>query len=609
MEKVGRCILNPDWKRIHPQQAEMSDDLRLPTRYRHLVVPFYLVASLALTWPLARNFASHLPAVSTPYDALLHVFLLGWGWHGLTTNPLEVFNAPIFHPEVRTLTYMDHMLGEAVLGGPIVEVFGLGAAYNSLIIFSFVASGYFVYRLARLYGISRSGSCVAGFLFAFSPYRFSHLGCLNQIQTQFIPLGLFFAVRFLRTGRTRLGVGAALTLAVQSYFGWYATFHLFVALVVLVGWEVVREPGRWRQLPWKKAAPLALMSGALTVPSALPYIQQRLAMPEFDRPFSETVRLSADLFDFLRVNSDNILAQLFPALGGRWAGLFPGLVATLLAAVAIAAVRRDHAKLTRSEPRSGRAPLLERARAAIRGWGEMGFLPVLFVCGLVFSLGPFLHVAGHRLPIPLPYALCYYIIPGFSSMRTPFRFAVLVALATTVLAGLGFDALRRRYPRLGFTFLAGALLAAGALAWSPTVPFVPYPDRASMPPVYSWLAAQPDSSPILELPVPAGEVEGPRDLRRQMYVLYHGKPRLDGASGFTSNRYLAFRRDMQAFPAPEAIRRAYDMGARRFIVHYEDYSPSLREGMQHQLETARDLRQVAAFGQDVVYELEHPETQ
>jgi hypothetical protein len=332
-------------------------------------------------------------------------------------------------------------------------------------------------------------------------------------------------------------------------------------------------------------------------------------MPEFDRPFSETVRLSADLFDFLRVNSDNILAQLFPALGGRWAGLFPGLVATLLAAVAIAAVRRDHAKLTRSEPRSGRAPLLERARAAIRGWGEIGFLPVLFVCGLVFSLGPFLHVAGHRLPIPLPYALCYYVIPGFSSMRTPFRFAVLVALATAVLAGLGFDALRRRYPRLGFTFLAGALLAAGALAWSPTMPFVPYPDRASMPPVYSWLAAQPDSSPILELPVPAGEVEGPRDLRRQMYVLYHGKPRLDGASGFTSNRYMAFRRDMQAFPAPEAIRCAYDMGARRFIVHYEDYSPSLREGMQHQLETARDLRQVAAFGQDVVYELEHPETQ
>jgi hypothetical protein len=578
----------------------------LPTRYSTLVVPFYLVASLVLTWPLAKNFGSHLPAILTPYDALLHVFLLGWGWHGLTTHPLEVFNAPIFYPEVRTLTYMDHMLGEAVLAGPIIEVFGLGVGYNFLIIFSFVASGYFVYRLARLYGISRSGSCVSGFLFAFCHYRFGHLGCLNQSQTQFIPLGIFFAVRFLRTKRTRYGVGAALTLAVQSYFGWYATFHLLVALVVLLGWEVAREPGRWRRLPWKKATPLALMSGVLVVPSALPYLLQKRAMPEFERSFGETIRLSADLLDYLRVNSDNILAQLNPPLGHWWAGFFPGFVATGLAAVAIAAVCRAQTKPSPYEPRSGRATLRERARAAIRRWGEMGYFPVLGLSGLVLSLGPFLQVAGHRLPIPLPYALCYYVIPGFSSMRTPGRFAVLVALATAVLAGLGFDALRRRYPRLSSAFLLGTLLAAGALAWCPALPFVPYPDRASMPAVYGWLAVQPDSRPILELPVPATSWEDPIHLRRQAYILYHQKPRFDGASGFTSNRYEAFRGDMQAFPSPEAIKRAYDMGARRLIVHYGDYSPGLLEGIRRRVEEGKDLREVAVFGQDVVYEIERP---
>ncbi len=209
----------------------------------------------------------------------------------------------------------------------------------------------------------------------------------------------------------------------------------------------------------------------------------------------------------------------------------------------------------------------------------MGYIPVLGISGLVLSLGPFLQVAGHRLGIPLPYALCYYVIPGFSSMRTPARFAVLVALATAVLAGLGFDALRHRHPRLGSAFLVGTLLAAGVLAWNPALPLVPYPDRASMPPVYGWLAAQTDSRPVLELPCPArNSVESSLDLRRQMYVLYHQKPRLDGASGFTSNRYEAFRGDMQAFPAEEAIRRAYDMGARRLIVHYGDYSPTRRDG-------------------------------
>ena len=130
-----------------------------------------------------------------------------------------------------------------------------------------------------------------------------------------------------------------------------------------------------------------------------------------------------------------------------------------------------------------------------------------------------------------------------------------------------------------------------------------------MPPVYDWLAEQPDSRPVLEFPVPAKPwSEGPTDVRRQVYVLHHGKPRLDGASGFTSNRYRAFRVDMQAFPAQETIRRAYDMGARRLIVHYGDYAPMLREGLQRRVDDVTYLREVAAFGQDVVYENEEPGT-
>jgi len=42
------------------------------------------------------------------------------------------------------------------------------------------------------------------------------------------------------------------------------------------------------------------------------------------------------------------------------------------------------------------------------------------------------------------------------------------------------------------------------------------------------------------------------------------------------------------------------------IVHYGDYAPALREGMRHRVEKAEDLREVAAFGQDVVYEVKVP---
>jgi hypothetical protein len=572
-------------------------------RPSHLVIPFYLVATLVLTWPLARGFSSHLPSVYGPADALLQVFLLGWGWHGFTTYPLDVFNAPIFHPEVRTLTYMDHMLGEAVVAGPIAEVFGLGAAYNSLVIFSFVASGYFVYRLARLYGVSRSGSCLAGFLFAFAPYRFSSLGFLNQLQTQFVPLGIFFAVRFLRTERARYGVGAALTVVVQSYFGWYATFHLVLALGLFLAWEIARD--RRRSLPWRKMVTLAVLSAVLVAPGVMPYLVQRMAMPEFRRSIGSTALWSADLLDYLHLNPENVLVRLVPPLGDAH-GLFPGLVATVLAAVAIVAMRRAPVRATRSaeSPRRGLRSVIGRVRV-FRKRGEMGYFSLLGLSGLLLSLGPILQVAGHRLWIPLPFALCFFVIPGFSSMRAPVRFAVLVALAAAVLAGLGFDHLRRRFPNLGSSFLVVLLLVAGILAWCPDLPFVAYPDRASMPPVYAWLAEQPDADPVLELPVPADQSkENAMHARRQMYILYHGKPRLDGVSGFASKQYDAFRLDIQSFPGPEAIRRAHDLGARRLIVHYGDYEPAFRKEMRRRAGAAEDLREVAVFGDDVVYEIE-----
>ena len=152
---------------------------------------------------------------------MLQIFLVGWGWQALTTHPFGIFNAPIFYPEPRTLTYMDSMIGEAVVAGPVSVFFGPAAGYNFLVLLSFVTSGWILYRLARFYGVSRMGSFLAGFFFAFCPYRLSNLGELNQLQTEFIPLGLLFTARFMRSGAFRYGAGAALTLVLQAYFGWY----------------------------------------------------------------------------------------------------------------------------------------------------------------------------------------------------------------------------------------------------------------------------------------------------------------------------------------------------------------------------------------------------
>src|SRR5439155_25406920 len=93
--------------------------------------------------------------------------------------------------------------------------------------------------------------------------------------------------------------------------------------------------------------------------------------------------------------------------------LFPGVVAPILAVVGLAGSRRR----------------------------ERWLFATLGVLGGLLTLGPYQYVGQWR--IPLPYWLLYEVVPGFSGLRVPTRFVVLVLLGLAGLAGLGVDVLTR----------------------------------------------------------------------------------------------------------------------------------------------------------------------
>jgi hypothetical protein len=140
--------------------------------------------------------------------------------------------------------------------------------------------------------------------------------------------------------------------------------------------------------------------------------------------------------------------------------------------------------------------------------------------------------------------------------------------------------------------------------WQLPLRMLELPTADTLPPVYAWLARQPDPSPILELP-PGQEItnENDRQVLRQFCVLYHKKPTLDGASGFVSLRYRRFRATMLRFPADEAIEAASGMGARLVIVHLGEYEAGRGQTLLKQMETDPRFEPVAAFGMDRVYRL------
>lgn len=559
-------------------------------------MPTYFAAALAVTWPLARSFRTALPAVFNTIDPLLQAFVLGWDWHSFMTGLFGVFDAPIFHPERRTLAYMDHMLGEALVSGPVAWASGsLPAAYNTLVLLSFVASGWTAYRLARWLGGSRAGSFVCGFLYAFGAYRMSNLGNLNQLQTQFVPLALLFMLRFSATRRTRDLAAAFGTLAAQSYFGWYYAFHIaFLFAMVLACGIGFRWPAA-SPLPWRRLMLCSALALLVMAPGALPYWQLHASLPGFRRSLGKAVIYSADVVDYLRASRENLMGRVLHLPRGDLA-YAPGLVTVALAFVAWWRARAE--RLANVQIPVYPLPRLDRAFAWIAA------------SAFVLSLGPILKIGGHTLPAPLPYAAFYFTVPGFAGMRAPGRFAEIVLLIGAVFAARGYDVLRERVsaPAARAALLAVVTAAMLATAMSASVPLVEYPGRETMPAAWKWIARQPGNFAILELPMPSSEAdESERDAVRQIWALYHGKARADGVSGFSSPAHEGFRALMRSFPERLAVRAIAERGVRYVIVRYAEYAPEDAARIRYDLASVREMAPVFASRSDVVYSLANAE--
>ncbi len=555
------------------------------------VVPAYLLATLAITWPVAREFATALPAVFNAVDPLLQAFILGWDRHAFATGILHIFDAPIFHPELGTLAYMDHLMGEALVSAPVAAVTGsAAAAYNAALLAAFVTSGWASYRLARALGASRAAAFVAGLLYLVAPYRLSNLGNLNQLHTEFVPVTLLFALRFAARGRTRDLAWLFGALVLQSYFGWYSAFHVAVALAITLACaRVFRWPAA-DPLPWRRIAVGSALALVAMLPGALPYWLQHVRMPGFHRTLGKAVLYSADLVDYVRVNRENVLARTLHLPRGD-----------LACALGLPALALVVAQLwPRREPPE-REPLGLR-----RFWTWLAWIAA---AGFVLSLGPILNVAGHHLRFPLPYAVLYFTVPGFSGMRAPERFTELVLLAAVIAAAFGYDRLRAGLAGTArgaarAALFAGTIALAIAGAWSAPIPMVVYPTRASMPAAYEFLARQPGRFAILELPMPAREAdETDRDVVRQIWGLYHGKPRADGVSGFSSPAQESFRALMRSFPDPITVSAIVERDVRYVVVRYGEYEPQEAARIRYEIAGARELTPVFTAGSDVVYQV------
>ena len=522
----------------------------------------YLVAAAVTTWPLILHPVSRLGAQIGAGDPYLNLWILGWDMQTMLSTPRAlvtgaIFNANIFHPAVGTLAYSDHLLLQALVLLPIYAItHNAVLCYNVLLVASLVASALAMHAFVRDVVGSERGAFVAGLAWGFGSYHFSHLIHLQLQALYFLPLTFLFLHHVIAGRRTRDTIGLGLVAALQAISSVYYGVIGGVALVV-GGISLAIGVGRWRSTAiYRRLVAAAILAGVLVAPIATVY--WRVGQREgFGRNLFEASHNAAYIVSYLQPSPGNVLYGRSGVLGqrdvpgamphtGPERELFPGF---MLIALAIAGAYTSW----RSD-----------ARAIVLAMLGVG------VAGFILSLGP----DGLR-PI---YAVVYNVVFGFSVIRAPARFSVLVMFALCVLGALAM----RRVPARHAWLLIGAV-AIELIYIPPTLVAAP----SLHTDVGGWLAREPGPGAVAVLPLGLDVDSTPA----MVQSLEHRRPLVNGYSGQQPAFYRPLVESINTFPSNESLLALRDSTV-RFVV-----TPAPIAAAPPVVERAR-------FADGVIYELQ-----
>jgi hypothetical protein len=250
------------------------------------------------------------------------------------------------------------------------------------------------------------------------------------------------------------------------------------------------------------------------------------------------------------------------------------------------------------------APRRRRARAAVVGEAAAW---ALLAAGIVLAWGPYQELPG-GWRLPLPFALLWKVVPGFSAMRGAGRYVVVVSLGCALLAGYALASARSRLGRARWLAAGGIVALAVFLAAGEPVQAVPSGVGPDAPPAYRWLAARPPGEPVLELPAKAGEDDLWGLTIDSQYMLastVHWQPILNGYTAYEPPSRYVLSSLAQRLPEAEALERLVSLsGLRWVVVHRRFLHPRQRAAFDTPADAiaASGLVERARFGDDVVYE-------
>jgi hypothetical protein len=499
---------------------------------------FQAAAALALflglavfhTWPLATSPATL--SRNDNSDAILNQWIMAWVADRLPRDPLNLFNANIFHPEPNTLAFSEHLFIQSIMGAPLQWAgFSPVLVHNLVLILGLALTAWTMCLVMKRWTGDWMAGLLTGAAFSFNAHTLTRLAHIQAVHVEFLPLAVLAFDRLLVKKEVKYALLLAAFFALQGL----ASNYILVFMTLGLAAAFLVRPEDWsRALP--SVVPLLFLAAILAVlallPFLLPYYQAR-EMQGLMRGLDDARGYAASGREYLMTGGRLHFATWSHRFWAPSEALFPGLTVLALAAVAIF------------------------SRTAFKDVRARMWLAIAAI-GLAMSFGPLMP----------GYSLLYSVFPLLQGIRVVVRFGHLFLLGLAVLAGFGLVTIRRQWKgrRLAAALsVAAIVLVTVEAARAP----VGYTAAENPPQIYRLFAAEPEAV-IVEFPF-----FQPREFfRNAQYMLnstLHWRPLVNGYSGFRPESYDEAWRSLRDFPEGDSLYALRQLGVTHVVVHVRPF--------------------------------------
>ena len=518
----------------------------------------FIISALYITYPLIFNLGNLITGYGDQY---LHVYVMNWVIHSLFTNPLNIFDGSIYYPFLNPIAYSDIFITSSILG--IIPLFLIGepvAIVNFTLISSVFMVGFFTFLLSFYLTKNFWASAVSGLLLIFSPVFLDKKTHIQILSIQWIPLSILFFIIFTKNFKTRYLFLSLLFFLLQFYNSFLPAYFLIFFYVICLLFIWIKDRKSLKRIFTKNNLLIIVLLLLLIIPIIKPYLdvdKQYHAV----RDIRDSIHFALQPEDLIYPNEHTILEPILLEISNlqKYSKTdeiktgYLGLIFSILSVFTFFYCLKRFRKIN----------ILQKS------------FFITGLLGLVLSFGPALHFARQTIhspfPIILPYALFYYIIPGFNGFRNSARWEILFIFCMAVLISLILPLVLKNFKKSWIIYLV--LILGIVVEYNFPMKFYKVLSINQFPKVYEWMNTTPNDSVFIIMPIynwnsPNSSLE----LERQYFYTKSFRKTVNGYSGFSP---IAWQENVlylfNNFPNTESINKIRAMGVDFIVVNKQEY--------------------------------------